>query len=781
MRILSRYVFREILAASLLGTALATAVIFLQKIGQLFELLVRSSAKWDTIAYLLLLALPQVLPLTIPFGVLVGILIGLGRMSSDGEITAMRAAGVSSRRLIFPVLTFALLATTLAGWASLRWTPLALRETYRIVNKLTAGQLSAEIQPRVFEEQVTNNTILYVADVRPGPIVLWRNVFMADLTPPDKRNAGLKERADGPLITVAREALVVPDAGNNRLQLTLKDASTHEMGKDGVGYDSWYPKGTQGLDVNPPVEKHAKPFTEMNTRELSRAAKSTPGAEASAVEARIELHRRFALPLACIMLALVGIPLGITSRKGGKSSGYVTAVFLSFFCYYLAFISLVKLANQKTLSVEVALWLPNEAFLLAGLLLIVRLERPGDRDFFAFGRNPALDLWARFGGLFPASKNAERRRRGGRLPLLPQLVDTYILSGFIYYLFLLVASFVSMTLIYNFFELLGDIVKNNIPLTKVFTYLFFLTPQLIYATLPISVLVAVLVTFGVMTKNNEITAFKACGVSLYRLSVPILIVSGVLSCALFAFDHYYVPGANRRQDALRNEIKNKPVQTYLRPDRKWILGAGGRRIYYYRYLDPSENVMAGASVYEIEPTTFRLLRWISAERAQWQPSLKTWIFQNGWDRDFRGPNGIGFKTFQATTFPELTEAPGYFLKEIIQDKQMNFVQLDNYIRDLQQSGFDTVKLRVQFYRKFSVPLFALIMAMIAIPFGFLVGNRGAMTGIGVSIGIAIAYWGIGILFEQLGNVNLLPPTVAAWAPDAVFSLAGLYLMLRMKT
>src|SRR5262249_27291712 len=127
------------------------------------------------------------------------------------------------------------------------------------------------------------------------------------------------------------------------------------------------------------------------------------------------------------------------------------------------------------------------------------------------------------------------------------------------------------------------------------------------------------------------------------------------------------------------------------------------------------------------------------------------------------------------------EAPDYFVQEVVQEKQMNFLQLDGYIRDLQQSGIDTVKLQVQFYRKFSVPLFALIMAMLAVPFGFLVGNRGAMTGIGISIAIAIAYGGIGQLFEKVGDVNQLPPAMAAWAPDMVFSLAGLYLLLRMRS
>ena len=124
MKLLSRYVFREITSSALLGMLLATFVVYLQSPGrQLFELLVRSPATPFTVLRLFLLSLPPVLPLTIPFGVLVGILIGLGRLASDGEVTAMRAAGVASRIVILPVLLFALLATALAGAAALWLTP----------------------------------------------------------------------------------------------------------------------------------------------------------------------------------------------------------------------------------------------------------------------------------------------------------------------------------------------------------------------------------------------------------------------------------------------------------------------------------------------------------------------------------------------------------------------------------------------------------------------------------------------------------------------------------
>lgn len=772
MRILTRYVFREIVSSALLGTLLATFVIFLQQVDKLFELLVRSSAHTTTVLWLFALALPPVLPLTVPFGVLVGILIGLGRMSTDGEITAMRAAGVSSRAVIPPVLTFALLATLLTGAASLWLTPRAMRESARIINKVGAEQLTADIQPRVFDEQFPN-TILYVGDVKTGPVTVWRNVFLADLTPPEQRSIGLRDKGQGPRITVAAEAIASPDPAHNRIQLSLKNASTHEVDKEGQADDSVYSSGEQMLDASPPTEVH-RTFREMNTGDLKQYSRTGP----DWIEARIELHRRMALPLACIMLSLVGIPLGVSSRKGGKSAGYVTALFLAFFCYYLAFISLTGMAKQRTLPVEVAVWTPNAAFMLVGLILIARLERPGDRDLVGTLRGWIVAGLKRLRPRFAMLQTSENStRRAPWLPLVPQLVDTYVLTSFLFWFAVLLASFVMMSEVYNFFELLGDIIRNSIPLSKVFTFLFFLAPMLIYKTLPVSVLVAVLVTFGVLTKHNEVTAFKACGVSLHRLAIPVLAISSLFSAGLFAFDHLYLPDTNRRQEALRNEIKGKAAQTYLHPERPWIFGKGSR-IWYYKYFDNQHEVMGGVSVYELDPRTFDLRREISAERAEWQPSLRTWIFQNGWVREVRR---VKFQRFQVTTFPDLDEPPDYFLKELKQDKQMNFQELERYIRDLQQSGFDTVRLRVQLYKKFSVPLFALIMAMISVPFAFLVGNRGAMAGIGVSIGIAMAYWGIGQLFEQIGNANQLPPSVAAWSPDVLFALAASYLLLRMRS
>ena len=112
---------------------------------------------------------------------------------------------------------------------------------------------------------------------------------------------------------------------------------------------------------------------------------------------------------------------------------------------------------------------------------------------------------------------------------------------------------------------------------------------------------------------------------------------------------------------------------------------------------------------------------------------------------------------------------------------MSYSELASYIRDLQQSGFDTTPLRVQLNRKLSYPLLTLVMAILAVPFSLSAGKRGSLAGIGAAIGVAILYWVLAGISENLGDVNSLPAVLAAWSPDLLFAMAGTYLLLRTPT
>jgi LPS export ABC transporter permease LptG/LPS export ABC transporter permease LptF len=813
MGLLFRAIFREVAKSAIFGAALFTFVLFLQRVGKLFEILVRSSAPPSTVAHLFVLAIPFTLSFTLPLGVLAGVLIALSRMSSDGEIIAMRAAGVPSRKVIPPVLLFATIAMFVTATATLWLTPYSAWTTQKVLNLLKAAELSSEIQQQVFDEGFPNR-VVYISEVLPGNVTRWNNVFIADTTPVEERKKTDHDRGDGPSVTVAAHAIPVPDVARNQIQVMLEDGHTYDVGKDLTDY-YWYDyAGTQVLEAVKPSDAPTKGYTEIDTLPLYRMAYRDKKADAKVIQgmherckgekdpagclkseikidsdnliqARIELHQRLALPPACFLLALIGIPLGISSRKGGKSGAFVITVALAF-VYWMGLIAANGLAKQQKLPVGIAMWIPNTVFAVVGVFLLTRIERPGDRDWYAVIAGWIAAAWTGLRGKLPTAAQVRARARGRRMFLIPQVVDRYVLKSFLFWFALLLIGFVFMTHVYTFFDLLSDIVKNQIAMTRVFTYLFFLTPQLVFDSAPLSVLVAVLITFGILTKHNEITAMKASGVSLYRLAVPVLAAALLMSGGLFAFGHYYVPDANRKQDAIRKEIKGKPVQTYLHPDKKWVFDPGlnnDPRVFYFNYIDGAKKEMSQPQVYELDAANFHVHKHISAEKARWEPTLRTWIFENGWSREDPGGPKPTFKSFmgQTATFPEVNERPDYFLQEVLQDQQMNYQQLASYIRDLQRSGIDTIALQVSYFRKFALPLFALVMALISVPFAFLAGNRGAMAGVAVSFTIAIAYWTIGKLFEQLGDVNLLPAMLAAWSPDLIFAMAGLYFFTRMRT
>jgi LPS export ABC transporter permease LptG len=340
-------------------------------------------------------------------------------------------------------------------------------------------------------------------------------------------------------------------------------------------------------------------------------------------------------------------------------------------------------------------------------------------------------------------------------------------------------------LLFTFFELLGDIIHNHSSLLLVGEYLLNLTPSMIYTITPLSVLIAVLVVFGVLNRSSELTAMKATGISLYRIVLPVLVISCVLATSLFFFDEFYLPKANRRQEALRNIIKGKPAQTVEHPGENWIFGmqepGQPGRIFYYEFFDPTRDAFANVSVFEFNPGSFTISKRIFASSAHWEPRLDQWVFENGWARTFSGDEISSFQPFVVNTFPEIREHPQYFKKEELLSSEMSFNELAAYIHTLRQSGFDTMRLRVQLNRKLAYPLITLVMAILAVPFALSMGRRGSLAGIAVAIGVAIAYFMVDGTFEAMGNVNMLPAMLAAWSPDLVFALLGGYLLLRSST
>ena len=791
MRLFTRYILYEVVSHALLGGALFTFVLFMRDLGKILELVVRNSASLFDIARIFAYTLPNALTVTIPMAVLVGILLGLSRLAADSEITAMRACGMGAWTFVRIVSIFSVAALGLGLLNSVYLAPRSAAALLALEDSLKSSQASFEVQPRVFYEDF-KNYVLYVQDVRPAAgAAVWRHVFLADVAEPAS-----------PHITTAEQALVVNGAPGTddaqALRLHLIDGGQHQLTAGDLNQYEVSTFSSTDLPIQTGAQEdthvsrsdtplHALPLRELWHRTKLRAIKGDP----SRIYL-IELYNRFSYPFACLVLMLVGVPLGLSSKRGGKSTGFVLTILLVFLYYFLASVG-TALAKSGKLSPFLGVWGANLLFAFAGVLLLQQLSRGGIALSYVstVGQKLGRVLNPRLARLFARNHDSSRAsltvlvRRTLRIRF-PLLLDDYVMREFSLNFALVLATLVMLFLVFTFFELIGDMIRNRTPLVTVGDYLLNLIPFILSQVTPLCSLLAVLITFGALSRTSELTAMKSSGISIYRIVAPVLVLAAILSAALFAFDEFYLPDANRRQEAVRSVIKGRPAQTFLRPDRKWISGQTDKpgdptRIFYYQFFDPDKDVFANLTVFEFDPATFALTRRIFAGSARWDDRVNRWVFENGWQRTFAGETTTTFQPFTLASFPEIREQPSYFKKEDLQSQQMSYTQLSHYIGDLKQSGFDTKRLKVQLDRKLAYPLITLIMAVLAIPFSLQAGKRGSLAGVAIAIGVAIAYWVVEGTFSAMGNTNTLPAVLAAWSPDLLFAMAGTWLLLRTQT
>jgi LPS export ABC transporter permease LptF/LPS export ABC transporter permease LptG len=774
MRILDRYIVREVFRHALLGLAVFTFVFFVPKLVQLMELFVRHTGSGSQIFELFLCIFPSVFTFTLPMAVLIGVLLGLGRMSADSEIIALTALGIGRRRILLPVGVLAVGGAMATLCMTLWLGPMAVHRYRTLETDLVASQISFAVQPRVFDERFPK-LVLYVNDVSASG-TQWHGVFLAE--------AGGE---NGSQLTLAENAIVIAEPKEGKLELHLRGGTTHEFSREdpdrysvtAFGQSDW-PLEVNGLAPEQPREI-SNP--ERSLRELLNTN------NANWREARVELHRRLAFPVACLAFALVAVPLGAQPRRGGRAAGSLIAVII-IASYYLLTVIGAGLARQGALPPAAGIWGANAFLAILGFTLLPRMEQ-------FRGESRWLRPTARFRTWARLLRRRQARARAAVIAHLPngvaeqqeneaqssgsfpRLMDIYLLRRFFFHFALLMGAFIFLFEAFTFFELLDDIARHRVPFLIVVDYFRYLTPYLVYNLAPLGALVAVLVTLGVMSKNNEIVACKASGISLYRLSVPLLFAGLALAASMIMLDETYLPYANQQQDALRNQIKGKPAQTYTQPQR-WIFGENAK-IYNYDLFDPTQNLFGGLSVVEIDPATFQMRRRVFASRARWSDSQKVWVLEGGWVRDFSGGTIVRYERFPVTSLPELSEPPSYFNREVRQASQMSWRALRRYIDDLHKAGFDVANLTVQWHVKLAFPLIAPIIMLLAIPFALLVGTRGAIGGVALGVAIGIVYWTAARLLEAMGGVGQLPPFLSAWSTDITFFFLGLYFFFKMPT
>jgi LPS export ABC transporter permease LptG/LPS export ABC transporter permease LptF len=783
--ILDGYVAREIWPPTALGLLLFTFILLLDQITNLMKVLVSRGADLGTVFRAFAYLLPSIFSVTIPMAFLMGVLLAFGRLASDSEIVALRASGISPARLLRPVVALSAAMGLLTFWIVAVALPAANQAYREIIFALIVSKARTGVTPRVFNDDLIpgGNMVLYVSDI-PAESGEWREVFIFDT-----------KNVQQPRAILARSGRLDIDRGKNKVELDLQDgvvytfnsASPEQIDEDHfaigqfpLSYEEFFPKI--------PLAKGDREMTLSDLQHEIDQLKAVGKGRKEYGRFEVEYHKKFAIPFACVVFGFLGLGLSLGSKKEARSAAFGLSIAVIFIYYVI--IRLGEQAGDTGLMPPVlAMWAANIVLGLAALVLLWLNHReaafdPLDPTHYKV-LLPRVRARAR-----DETAGAARPRPGGRRVVVlriprfsfpaPSILDRYIARSYLGKFTMVLFAFWTLFVLVSFMDLFDDVQHNRVKGAVVVHYYVFSSPETIHLLTPVGVLVAVLITFGVMARQNEITAIKAAGISVYRAVVPTIVLALATSLVMFEAAEYILPPLNKVADRDFNVIKGRPPMASTLNQHRWILGSDGR-FYNFDYFQAASRdaptTLYGLSVYDVDPEQWRLRDRLYAARAVWDGVA--YNMERGWRRTF-GPAGA-FEAFHAPRRTREIEPPTYFDREERASDTLSFGELRQHIASLEALGLDVTKLRVDLHRKIAYPAVAVVMTLLGIPFAFVVARHGALYGVAISLIIAIVYWAVLAIFEQLGNNAYLPPALAAWTPNLLFAATGLYFLFTVET
>jgi LPS export ABC transporter permease LptG/LPS export ABC transporter permease LptF len=778
MRTLDRYIIREILPPFFIALLVFTFIVIIPFITELAEVMIAKGVPWSVILQLTVTLLPSTVAVTIPMGLLIGILVAFGRLSSDREVVVMLACGVSPYRLLQPVLVLTVVAWGATSWVMLKAMPDANQASREITQNIAMDRAEGEVRPRVFFEDFPN-IVLYVRDV-PVNGFGWLDVLAADTS-----------NSAQPIVYLAKRGRMVVDRKAKTIQMVLEEGTRHTTTlTDPTAYEVLKFESTI-VSLNPdsvfPKVGPPKGLRELRLEELSERAAELEGQGLSPHAPIMEIHKKFSVPFACFVFAVMGLALGASHRKDGKLASFVLGIGV-IFVYYVIMYTAEALAKGHWVPAWIAMWLPNIFVGGAGVFLLVSRARSADQPI-----RISLPLWLSRKRADPASPAAPAGRRRVmvvlRVPSFelprPRLLDIYLGKEYLRILLMTAIGMLGLFYISTFIDLSDKWFKGQTSLGMLVTYLAWATPQFLSYIIALAVLISALVTIGLLTKNSELIVMRACGISIYRTALPLLVFATIASGVLFAMEERVLATSNRQAQRLNHIIRTGSAETFDVLNRKWLVGKNGE-VFHYQYYEPRKHELNGLSVFTFDEAAHAITERVYASKATWDPgpaqaaTANTWKLDKGWSRRF-GPtfDEKDFTTFETKSIA--LEPADYFVTEAPSPERMNYGELRRYINELRASGYEVLGHEVGLNRKIAFPFVTLVMTLIAVPFAVTTGRRGAMYGIGIGIGLALVYWTMISVFAAIGAAGLISPMLAAWAPNLIFGAAAAVLLLTVRT
>jgi LPS export ABC transporter permease LptG len=704
--------------------------------------------------------LPTVLIFTLPMAILSGTIIGLGRMGSDSELVAMRAAGVSRWQMVAPALVIGLLATIASLQLNLNEAPRAQQQLRSIALRGALYKLDSPVEPQTFTTDIPG----YVIYVREGDKSrgVWGGVFIRS-----QENDGTMR-----LIT-ARSGRI--DYSEEKSELVLQDAVQTKLPPPEATDQQYVVErlaqlrilfNTGRSELRTRLQKPEIKSDELAFAELQKFIGESTGAQRR--EAVLILHKRLALSLSPLVFSFFGAALALRLRRGSRGFGVLVSLFVMV-VYYLLIIAGEQMTRGGHVPPIVGGWLATSLTLGIGLVVFLSNRK----TMRGWGHKPSTEE-ARSHEKVGAHNDGWRRR--STLQLATLLDSTIVRTMSISFLFGFAALVVVFD-VFTSFELWRFITAKGASVKLLAEYLFYLLPLVSVELFPGSVLVATLMTYALIARRREAVAWWASGQSVYRLMLPGLAFGIVVAGGSWFIQEWIMPQANVTQDNLRARIRGNIAQSTIGSERRWLVSSDGLRIYSYDFDDRRQALMKPA-IYEFAPSRIELKRLITGEGGSWQGSSRLDIQGAQWF-DLDQPQ-VARQSAQTMTI-EGVDPPSVFKPTFDRPSQLDSTSLRDYIKTLKVRGADTASLGVGLQRKYASPFSVIIMALIGMPLAVSLGRKSTVVALCSAVVVSLFFWLLSSGFEQLGQHALLPPAVAAWAPIVIFAGGAFYFISRVRT
>jgi LPS export ABC transporter permease LptG/LPS export ABC transporter permease LptF len=790
---IDRYLIREIIPPAFLALIIFTFLLLIPPVMDQLQNLVAKGVSFGIAMKMLAMLVPQSLGLTIPMSLLVGTLIGLGRMSGDREAVALLACGVSPYRLLRPLLSLAAVAGAAHFWVMVEAIPDANQTFRELTYSVVSQQMENDVKPQVF---FTNfpGWVIYVRDLpKTGG---WRDVMIADTKQPDK-----------PDLYMARQGRLILNREQQTVALVLKDGTRYSTrATDGKQIDTY--RFQEGLTIKLDPQSVFPNFQLMrgiNELTIAQLREQIADKQSHGIPVHQELmaiQQKYSFPVACLVFAIIGLALGLTVAREGKVAGFVVGIAVIFSYYILLYLAESFTKGyyagdagglHPTYVANLARWFPNLVLLPFGIVALIWRAR------WAEGRIPfrsvvrlmeTISAWverrraaanSQLSASNPPGHATPGKRRVVvvlRVPrfglLMPNILDRYIAKIYLRAAALSFAALLGIFYIATFIDRSDKLFKGQATTGTLLQLLAFYTPQYVYFVIPMAALLSVLVTFGLLSRTSELSVMKACGISLYRITAPLILLGLAWSAVLYGLEQQIMARANQRAEELDAQIRGRPPRTSNPLNRQWLVGHDGA-VYHYTYFDPRAKAIQNLVVYR-PGKAWQLDSQVYAPTTIY--SNGHWIGMRGWMQDFTAQQSR-WTPFAQRMLP--LDPPDYFETEQPIADMLTVPQLKRYIDEQEASGFNVIPEMVELQKKLAFPFATVVMTMLAIPFGMTTGKRGTLYGIGIGIVLAVTYWIVGSGFAAIGKAGMLHPVMAGWAPNVLAMGSATYLLLTART